>query len=132
VKSLIKNLFHRKQLKVPKAVIDGFVNAFDHSINIEWTKSGKFYEALFYENEIEKIVRFDKKGNLIEVRTNISPSSLPEPAKTVATSVGEIMNVIFINKADKIFYEVIVRQNPVVRILLLISVNAEIISRKIL
>lgn len=132
MKSLIKNLFHRKQLKVPQAVIDGFVNAFDHSINIEWIKSGKFYEALFYENEIEKIVRFDKKGNLIEVRTNISPSSLPEPAKTVAISVGEIMNVIFINKADKIFYEVIVRQNPVVRILLLISVNAEIISRKVL
>lgn len=113
-------------------MINGFVSTFNHSINIEWSKSGKFFEALFYDNEIEKIGRFDKKGNLIEIRTNISPSSLPEPAKTVASSKGEIMNAIIINKDNKSYYEVIVRENPVLRILLLISENAEILSRKVL
>jgi hypothetical protein len=132
VKRLIKNLFQRKTFKLPASVLKGFTETFHKSINIEWSKSGKVYEALFYEQELEKIARFDKKGKLIEIRTNISPASLPEPAKTVAASIGEIMNVIFINKADKIFYEVIVRQNPIVRILLLISVNADIISRKVL
>jgi hypothetical protein len=132
VRRLIKNLFQHKNLRIPSDVLKGFTDAFHKSINLEWSKTGKIYEALFYEDELEKIARFDKKGNLIEIRTNISPSSLPEPAKTAAASIGEIMNVIFINKADKIFYEVIVRENPVVRILLLISVNAEILSRKIL
>jgi hypothetical protein len=132
VKSLIKNLFQRKSLKIPQEVTAGFVDFFNHSINIEWSKTGKIFEALFYENEIEKIARFDKKGNLIEIRTNISPASLPEPAKTVASSKGEIMNAIVINKEDKILYEVIVRENPVIRILLLISDNAEILSRKVL
>jgi hypothetical protein len=132
VKSLIKNLFQRKQFKVPQTVINGFVSAFNHSINIEWSKSGKFFEALFYDNEIEKIGRFDKKGNLIDIRTNISPSSLPEPAKTVASSKGEIMNAIIINKDNKSYYEVIVRENPLLRILLLISENAEILSKKVL
>lgn len=132
MKSLIKNLFHRKQLKVPQAVIDGFVNAFDHSINIEWTKSGKYYEALFYENEIEKIVRFDKKGILLEIRTNIAPASLAEPSRSAAFANGEIMNVIEINRENNVFYEVIVRENPVKRILLLLNDKAEILARKVL
>ena len=132
MKSLLKNLFQKKQLKPPQTVINGFVSVFDQSINVEWSKTAKFFEALFYEQEFEKIARFDKKGSLIEIRTNISPESLPEPAKSVASSIGEIMNTIIINKENKTLYEVIVRENPVIRILLLISENAEILSRKVL
>ncbi len=132
MKSLIKNFFQKKPLKVPQSVVTGFSRVFDHSVNVEWSKAGKVFEALFYDNEIEKIARFDKLGNLIEIRTNISPTSLPEPAKTIAASRGEIMNAILINRGNNIFYEVIVRKNPVIRILLLLNDKAQILSKKVL
>lgn len=132
MRSLIKNLFLRRTLKPPDAVLRGFSGSFHDSINTEWSKTGKVYEALFYEQEIEKIARFDKQGNLIEIRTNISPSSLPEPAKTIAASRGEIMNAIIINRENNILYEVIVRKNPIIRILLLLNDKAEILSKKVL
>ncbi len=132
MKSLIKNLFLRRTLKPPASVIKGFSDSFHDSINIEWSKTGKVYEALFYEQEIEKIARFDKKGILLEIRTNIAPASLAEPSRSAAFANGEIMNVIEINRENKVFYEVIVRENPVKRILLLLNDQAEILARKVL
>jgi hypothetical protein len=132
VKRLIKNLFQLRTQKPPAAILNGFADSFHDSINIEWSKSGRVYEALFYDQEIEKIARFDKKGNLLEVRTNIAPSSLSEPARSKAFNKGEIMNVIKINRENKVFYEVIVRENPVKRILLLLNDQAEILAKKVL
>lgn len=132
MKSLIKNLFLRKTLQPPLPVLKGFADSFRDTINIEWSKTGRVYEALFYEQEIEKIARFDKKGKLLEIRTNIAPANLSEPARSTAFNNGEIMNVIKINRENKIFYEIIVRENPVKRILLLLNDQAEILARKVL
>lgn len=132
MKRLIKNLFQRRTIHPPTAVLNSFANSFHHSINIEWSKTGKVYEALFYEQEIEKIARYDKKGNLLEIRTNIAPASLSEPARSKAFNNGEIMNVIEINRENEVFYEIIVRENPVKRILLLLNDQAEILARKVL
>jgi hypothetical protein len=132
VKSLIKNLFLRKTLQPPLPVLKSFADSFQDTINIEWSKTGRVYEALFYEQEIEKIARFDKKGKLLEIRTNIAPSNLSEPARSAAFNNGEIMNVIKINRENKVFYEIIVRENPVKRILLLLNDQAEILARKVL
>jgi len=132
VKRLIRNLFLRKSLRLPNAVVKGFSEHFNTSKNIEWSKIGKIYEVLFYDNETEKIARYDKKGNMIEVRTNIAPHLLPENIKPVAENKGEIMNSILINKPDSLFYEVIVRENPLKRIMLLMNDKAEILELKVL
>jgi len=132
VKRLIKNLFQRITFKIPDAVLKGFTDTFHNSINIEWTKTGKVYEALFYENELEKIARFDKKGKLIEIRTNIAPNSITGKVKSAAVSIGEVMNVIEIKRSDEILYEIIVRENPVKRILLLFNEQAELLTKKVL
>ncbi|MBM3436325.1 MAG: hypothetical protein FJY07_08950 [Bacteroidetes bacterium] len=132
MKRLIKNLFQRKSLRLPLTVVKGFQHHFPSNVNVEWSKIGKIYEVLFYENETEKIARFDKSGNLVEVRTNISPDSLPDFIKSVAESKGEIMNSIQINKPDSLFYEVIVRENPLKRIMLLMNEKTEILELKIL
>lgn len=113
-------------------MLKGFTDTFHNSINIEWTKTGKVYEALFYENELEKIARFDKKGKLIEIRTNIAPNSITGKVKSAAVSIGEVMNVIEIKRSDEILYEIIVRENPVKRILLLINEQAELLTKKVL
>lgn len=132
MKRLIKNLFQRKSLRLPKAVVKGFSEHFNSSKNIEWSKIGKIYEVLFYDKETEKIARYDKKGNVIELRTNIAPDLLPENIKPIAETKGEIMNSILINKPDSLFYEVIVRENPLKRIMLLMNDKAEILELKVL
>ena len=130
MKSLIRNLFQRKPLKPPQSVIKRFTDSFYHSKNIEWSKAGRIYEALFYEDEIEKIARFDRKGNLIELRTNISPAGLPEIIYTVAKNYGELMNVICIKRDQQIFYEIIVRENALNRYLLLLNQQAAILKKE--
>lgn len=130
MKSLIKNLFLRRTLKPPAAVIKGFSDSFHDSINIEWSNSGKVYEALFYEQELEKIARFDKKGKLIEIRTNISASALPKEISSLASSHGELMNAISILRDNQTFHEVIVRQDAVKRYMLLINQNGEILKKE--
>ena len=132
MKRLIKNLFQRKSLKLPKGVIKGFNDHFRTSINVEWSKMGKIYEVLFYDRQTEKIARYDKKGNILEVRTNIAPDLLPGNIRPVAETKGEIMNSIIINKTDSLFYEVIVRENPLKRIMLLMNEKAEILEFKVL
>lgn len=132
MKRLIKNLFLRKSLRVPGVVTKGFYDHFPETINPEWSKLGKIYEVLFYDNGIEKIARFDSQGFLIEVRTNLAPDSLPEVIRSVAETKGEIMNSIQINKTDSLLYEVIVRENPLKRIMLLMNEEAEILELKIL
>ncbi len=113
-------------------MLNGFTEIFHNSINIEWSKTGNVYEALFYDGEIEKIARFDKRGNILEIRTNVSPADLSEPALSTASANGEIMNAIEILRNEKVFYEIIVRENPVKRILLLLNDNAEILAKKVL
>lgn len=132
VKRLIKNLFLRKSLRLPKTVIKGYNEHFPATKNVEWSKLGKIYEVLFYDKEVEKIARFDKQGSLIELRTNLSPDSLPETIKSMAESKGEIMNTIQINRTDSLFYEIIVRENPIKRIMLLLNGNSEILESKVL
>lgn len=130
MKRLIKNLFQRKNLKIPDDVLKRFTNSFHKSINIEWSKTGKAYEALFYENELEKIARFDKKGNLIEIRTNISTSDLPNDLISLATSHGELMNAIQILRDELTFHEIIVRQDAVKRYILLVDQYGEILKKE--
>lgn len=130
MKRLIKNLFQRKTFKLPAVVLKGFTDTFHKSINIEWSNSGKVYEALFYEQELEKIARFDKKGKLIEIRTNISASALPKEISSLASSHGELMNAISILRDNQTFHEVIVRQDAVKRYMLLINQNGEILKKE--
>jgi hypothetical protein len=119
-------------LRLPKAVIKGFHDHFSDTMNVEWSKIGKIYEVLFYEKDVEKIARYDKQGALVELRTNLNPDSLPEFIKSVAQSKGEIMNSIQINKMGSLLYEVIVRENPLKRIMLLINEKTEILEFRVL
>jgi hypothetical protein len=130
VKSLIRNFFLKRTLKPPVSVLKGFAASFHNSINIEWSKVGDAYEALFYEGEIEKIARFDKKGLLIEIRTNISPSSLPKGVYTLASAQGEFMNAICILRKNQTYYEIIIRKDAVKRYLLLINQKEEILKKE--
>lgn len=130
MKRLIKNLFQRKNLRLPADVLKRFADSFHKSINIEWSKAGKVYEALFYENELEKIARFDKKGNLIEIRTNISTSDLPNDLINLANSHGELMNAIQILRDNQTFHEIIVRQDAVKRYMLLVDQYGEILKKE--
>ncbi len=130
MKNLIKNIFKRGPVNPPQSVIKGFTDAFHHSINIEWSKTRTYYEALFYENEIEKIARFDIKGNLIEIRKNILTVSLPEKINQIAIKHGELMNAIIIDRDHRIFYEIIVMKNALKRYLLLVNQEGTVLKNK--
>jgi uncharacterized membrane protein YkoI len=127
----LKNLFRHLYLKPVKKVGVEFKKLFPHAINIEWTSGLTSDEAIFYQGEQEYIARFDKRGNLIDYNINLNITSLPAIVKEVGEKHGEIMNAISIYKRDGITgYEIIFRNDQLVRFTLLMNASGNILSIK--
>ena len=107
-----------------------FNRCFEGAINVEWFEKGKYYEAIFYKNDIEYIALFDLSGSLIEYRQNLTFDYMPEKIKKIVESKGELMNYVLRNKGNMIDYEVIYRDDALNRYLLIITDSGKIFREK--
>lgn len=130
VKRFYQKLFLSSRFDVPIPVEKKFRAAFRHPVGVEWIVTGSDYEALFHENKLEHIARFDKSGNLLELRTNISPLDITAIKNEEVQKMGSLMNYIQIWHADSTTHELIIKKPDLTRILVLLNDNYEIIKQE--
>lgn len=116
---LFKKILQVATVRVPHVVRESMKNNFPSAMNIEWCRNKSLFEVIFYQDDIEKIARFDTDGTLLEYRINIQLENIPEGIRTNAATEGEIMNCIEIHSVDRLKFEFIVRDPDLVRYLLL-------------
>ena len=110
--------------------LHAFNENFANAINVEWSKRGSCYEAIFYKNGLEHIAVFDLLGNLMEYRLNLPADFLPTAIRNIVASKGEIMNSVLKNWGNMLEYEVIVRDKDLNRYLITFSDIGSIIDER--
>ncbi len=129
MKNILSKIFSFTNVSLPMAVKDSFFEKFGDSINVEWLHSDDFYEAIFYLEEIEYIAHFDSEGKLLNLKKNLSIQATPEHIKRKANEHGELMNVIEISEEDVVGYELIVRDEALIRFSLLLNEKGGLIHK---
>ena len=124
--------FKGNAISAPEIVGRSFDEKFPEAINVEWFQTEELYEAVFYDNDIEKISRFSPEGDWIETRTNLDIEVLGNGIKETAEQHGEIMNAILIEQHDGEKYEVIISDRQLKRFLLILSRSGEVISNQLI
>ncbi|MBE0639235.1 MAG: hypothetical protein IH598_12010 [Bacteroidales bacterium] len=117
----LAKIFKRGGPRIPKAVKQSLSKHFSKAKSIEWGNHGELYEALFFDQDIEKIARFDQNGKLVECRINTPVPEIPYFVKTNLEEDFEIMNCIAVYASETMNYELIVRNHELTRYHLLID-----------
>ncbi len=128
MKNSFLRLFRSHQKPVPEPVQNELYKHFPNAINVDWELKKTGYEAIFYVDEVEHIAQLSEKGELIEFKKNLWPGQLPEEVNEKCREQGEIMNVIAINKQNKLLFEVIVKDSAFKRKLLLFDESANLLN----
>lgn len=128
----LKGVVQGDTLEPSEKCLEAFLLNFEGAINIEWTRKGVKFEAIFYKDNIEHIALFEQDGSLERYQMNLSPNLLPESIKTDMEQKGEIMNVVLINEGNNIQYEVIIRDTNMDRHLIFVSQLGKVIHDKLL
>jgi hypothetical protein len=130
VNIFFKNILSDKSTNPPEEVKNHFFSFFTNPFNIDWYSEDDYYEAVFYEDDLEKIAKYDNEGNFVNVKTNISVDQLPQHIFNVAKSYGEIMNAIIIGNNSETFYEIIFRDKELTRYELLLDEEGKTLSNQ--
>ncbi len=123
-------IFNTGKKNPPKAVLDAFVIRFGDSLNIEWNKENDNYEAVFYKENTEIIAIFSARGELLEQKNNLDLNMVTAPVASQAAAIGELMNLIEIDRQGKIFYEIIARDGMLNRYSLLLEENGTVLEKR--
>jgi hypothetical protein len=126
--NLFRKLFGRSNDFPPAPLGECFFRYFSDAVNVEWGESDQGFEAIFYEDGIEKIASFNAEGTLLELRVNLSLPSIPEPVKSQTIMRGEMMNAIRIHRGETLFYEIIYRDKELKRYSILFTAEGKIIK----
>lgn len=118
---ILRKLFGSGPVSIPGVVKNSLSSHFPNASGVEWSISNTIFEAVFYHDNTEKIARFDKEGALTEYRVNIFPHAIPSPVNEIASGQWEIMNCIAVYTSDRLSYELIVRDNNLIRYKLLLD-----------
>jgi len=129
MKNILSKIFKFSNVTLPEAVKNSFSEKFGDSINIEWIRTDDFYEAIFYHEDIEHIAHFDSKGKLLNLKKNLSIHAVPQHIKDKASEHGELMNVIEISEQQIVGYELIVRDEVLIRFSLLLNEKGGLIQK---
>jgi len=123
VENFFKNILNDNTITPPEPILNHFQKKFANAVFVEWYSDNEFYEAIFYEDDFERIAKYDLDNNFINVKTNISPNLLPESIKEKDLSYGELMNCIIIDNKKEKDYEIIYRDSELIRYLLFLDQN---------
>lgn len=115
-------------IDAPEHLVRALQDRFEKPVNIEWYFHNGYYEAVFYIDKLEHLVRFQPDGALVEYKVNLPEKALPPRIKKIALSKGEIMNVMAIRSGKIERYEVIYRDKALQRFLLLVKEDGGIVS----
>jgi len=129
MKNIFGKILNFSTVSLPDSVKDSFFKKFGNSINVEWSHSDDFYEAIFYLNDIEHIAHFDTAGILLNLKKNLSIQSTPDHIRKKAALHGELMNVIEIREEEIVGYELIVRDEALIRFSLLLNEKGGLIQK---
>jgi len=129
MKNILSKIFKFTSVTLPAPVKIAFAAKFGESLNVEWLQTDDFYEAIFYLEEIEHIARFDSTGKILNLKKNLSIHSIPEHIKEKAAKHGELMNVIEICEDEIVGYELIVRDESLIRFSLLLNEKGGLIHK---
>ncbi|MBL7935416.1 MAG: hypothetical protein JNM51_06380 [Bacteroidia bacterium] len=129
MKNILSKFFKFSSVSLPSKVKDSFLEKFGESINVEWLHTDEFYEAIFYLEEIEHIAHFDSNGKLLNLKKNLPIMATPEHIKEKAALHGELMNVIEISENEIVGYELIVRDDTLIRFSLLLNEKGGLIHK---
>jgi len=132
MKNYFIKLFQSRKVRPARNIEQIFNKQFPKAVNVEWVKLEKGYEALFHEGEVEKIVRFDHSGILFEIRTNLSFNMLPATIRQSAEKFGELMNAIKIERKSETLFEIIFRDQVLVRYLLILDESGNVMKNEAL
>ena len=131
MENLLKNILKSEEnINPPEIVKNAFKNCFYNPLNVEWYKLSDKFEVVFYEDELEKIAIFDEEGILLEENVNLGIELLPAQVKITARKYGEIMNMIRIKRNNDILFEIIYRDNELLRYLLLIDKDGRVLKKE--
>jgi hypothetical protein len=131
----VKNLFLKilsgsKGTNIPLAVKEAFIKQFDNPLNTEWSKTENHYEAVFYKDELEHIASYKINGELLNMKINMQLNTVPESILNAIKDHGELMNAIAIHEKGKVQYELIVRDEELIRYFLLVSSSGKVIEKE--
>lgn len=132
MKNYFLKLFNSRKIRPGRHIEQIFKKRFPNSINVEWVKLEKGFEALFHEGETEKIVRFDHTGMLFEIRTNYTFDALPENIRRPALTFGELMNAIKIDRKSETLFEIIFRDQTLTRYQLILDESGNVLKNEAL
>ncbi len=129
MKNILNKIFKFSTVSLPEQVKVSFLEKFGDSINVEWLETDDFYEAIFYLGEIEHIAHYDSTGKLLNLKKNLPIHTAPEHIKEKAAQHGELMNVIEISEDEIVGYELIVRDETLIRFSLLLNEKGGLIHK---
>lgn len=130
MQNILSKFFHTNKIKPTKEVLKSFVASFGQSINVEWHKEKENYEALFYIDDMEHIALFSPDGHFLEKKRNLLLSSANPEIEMQARNVGEMMNLIEIERDGKLFYEIIARDLYLDRYYILLDNAGNVLDKK--
>ena len=128
--NFIRSVLTGSEIIPPERCIRSLNANFTGARNIDWFRSGKFYEAVFYKENIEYIAVFNAAGILQEYKMYLPFEYLPQPIKNSMEKKGEIMNIVLVNKGNSILYEAIFRDTDLNRYMILLTEFGRVISEK--
>lgn len=130
MKNPFKNIFTSQSHSVPEKVKKHLYHFFPGAVNVEWGKNGEDYEAIFYMDEMEHIVKITAKDGVCQIKKNLKFADLMKKIRDMAATYGEVMNVISIFSDRKITYEIIVRDENLKRSMVLLNSEGQLLSLK--
>jgi len=116
----------------PTVCLEAFNQHFTRAQEAEWYENSNFYEAIFFQDNIEYIAEFNKNGSFLKYKMYLPDNLLPAIIKSQLETKGEIMNTVLINKGDGIIYEVIYRDKQLNRYLILLNNLGKVLSENLL
>lgn len=129
--NIFQNMF-RSKVHPNSEVAKAFNEKFPNSISVEWSHRDDDFEAVFYFENIECIALYDKSGKLILLKRNLSLDTLPSLVAQQAQQEGELMNAVVVESEDSVVYEIIVRDEALLRYVVYIDENGYVTGKKIL
>ena len=128
--NFLNKIFGHGKFMPPENIQQRLLEKFPETVNVEWNKTGKNFEAIFYKDQLEYIAIIDFSGKLLEYKMSLSEDLLPQQIKENLLQKGEIMNAVLINKGNAISYEVIIRNKSLTRFMIILNETGITISER--
>lgn len=132
MKDFLQKVINGNGISPSEDCLRSFKENFAEAVNVDWYDRKTYFEAVFYNGNLEHIAHFSPDGKLMEYRQLLPFDYLPGPLRDLAYEKGEVMSIVLKNKGNMIEYEIIVSNPRRKRYLLTLSDSGELKEEKAL